>query len=477
MPDIPPGFAEHASGLLLPTDIRAESGWRSEQELLSDPAVWSPYGFARTRSHAGQAVSPQHSMALAAYYACMRAIAEDVAKLPLQVLEQQGTARRHVRELPLWSILHDEFNEDMSAMTGRETMQHHVLGWGNAYALIERNRSMGRREGALEGLYPLHPSRVTPDRDHETGALFYHVSLSGLEARQTPTRVDAPDMLHLRGLGPDGLVGYSVCQFAAESLGLGLAAQEYGAKFFGNSATPSGVLKHPASLSPEAQLRLKESWLTAHGRDNQLGVAVLEEGMEFAPIAIPPEQAQLLQTRMHSDLDVCRWFRMPPSKIAILDHAHYNNMEQESTNYVVDTLLSWMVRWEQELDRKLLKGTPYYTKHDVRALLRGDQAARSAYYTQLFHVGAIAPNEIRAWEDLDPYDDGDEHYLQLNIAPVRQINSNQAQRELRPVERTNSTGPPPDQAAGLRTLTREAASQRNGQHHPPQETAYATDHS
>ena len=232
----------------------------------------------------------------------------------------------------------------------------------------------------------------------------------------------AEDMIHLKGLGPDGLCGYSVCQFAAESLGLSLAAQEYGASFFGNSALPSGVLKHPAALKPEAAKHLKESWQEVHGGSGRAhGVAVLEEGMAWEAITIPPEQAQFLQTREHGDLDICRWFRMPPSKIAILKDAHYNNMEHENLNYVVDTLTPWLVRWEQEMNRKLLLGTDFYAKHEVRSMLRGDHATRAAYYKDMFLVGAYSPNDILELEDMNPYEGGDERFLQIQYAPVRKI--------------------------------------------------------
>jgi HK97 family phage portal protein len=270
--------------------------------------------------------------------------------------------------------------------------------------------------------------------------------------------VPARDMLHLTGLGPDGLIGYSVAQLAAESLGLSLAAQRYGAAFFGNSGTPSGVLKHPQTLSTEAQARLKASWLEKLGSAGaQQGLTVLEEGMSFEAIAIPPEQAQFLETRQFQVREVCRWFRMQPHKIGDLADAHHTNIESQNIEHVTDTMLPWYVRWEQEIDRKLLAGTPYYTKHDVRGLLRGDSAARAAYYKDLFLVGAVSPNEIRELEDTNPYDGGDERFLQIQYAPVAKIVDGTARQPRSARQRPLRPGDPSALVNGHRTAPEEPA--------------------
>jgi HK97 family phage portal protein len=464
-PHVPPGYYRLESGLFAPVDIRAaEFGGETNSETPGPWLIdWMQGG---RRSHAGVRVSPQASMALSAYYGCMRAIAEDEAKLPLQVLEEIDQGRQTARDHYLWPILHDEFNDEMTAMTAREVMTHHVLGWGNAYGLIMRDRSMRRTEGQVAGIYPIHPSRVVVERDPDIGGIVYKVYGSGVTAllqrpQSMPDIIPATDMLHLKGLGPDGLVGYSVCQFAAESLGLSLAAQEYGASFFGNSGIPSGYLQHPGKLGDKAKDNLKESWLARHGGPgHSQGMAVLEEGMKFETIALPPEQAQFLGTRKYSDLDVARWFRFPPTKLGILDNAHYANMESESVAYVVDTLTPWFVRWESEINRKLLKGTPYYVKHDARALMRGDMAARAAYFRAMFMIGAYTINEIRALEDFNPLDWGDESFLQIQYAPVRKIVDGTA--------RQPRQGPlsPSDTAARVN-------GHRNGHQHLTEEAGYA----
>lgn len=454
MPDTlapPPGYTSTPSGLVVPVDLKADA--------LSDvrsPTAWLTNWASGHVTRAGLRVSPQTSLALSTYYACIRVISEDAGSLPLQVLERLDRGRKPRPDHWLWPIVHDELNADMTAMTGREVLYHHALGWGNGYALILRDQSMTRADGEVTGLYPIHPARVRPERDRETGELVYVVTQGGtpLERRDGfQVVVPAGDMLHIKGPGPDGLTGYSIFQIAAESLGLSLAAQEYGASFFGNGGNPSGVLTHPQKLNPEAQKLLKESWQAREANT----VAVLEEGMKWEQVSVPPDQAQFIATREFQVLEVCRWFRMPPHVIGHLADAKYANIEQQAIDYVVGTLRPWLERGEQEIKRKLLKGTPYYVKHDIRGLLRGDQAARAQFYKDQFMIGAMSPNDIRELEDFNPYDGGDEYFLQIQFAPVRKIVDGTA-RQPRSVERPLS---PSDSTA-----------HRNG-HHAPQEPVYA----
>jgi len=454
----PPGYTLTTSGLAMPTDLRASHF--GDVTNSQTPSPWLIDWFMGSRqTHAGMRVSPQGSMALSTYYACIRVIAEDAGSLPLQVLERLDRGRRKATEHWLWPIVHDELNVDMSAMIGREVLYHHALGWGNAYGLILYDQSMTRREGDVVGIYPIHPARVRPYRE-DSGELAYHIYTSGLpsSAPDIPEEVLARDMIHIKGPGADGLVGYSIAQIAAESLGLSLAAQEYGASFFGNSAIPSGILKHPQKLSPEGQRFLKESW---QAREAQ-SVAVLEEGMSWEQITIPPEQAQFLETRIFQVLEVCRWFRMPPHMVGHLADAKYANIEQQAIDYVVGTLTPWLVRGEQEINRKLLRGTPFYVKHDVRGLLRGDQAARAEYYKALFAVGAYSPNDIRELEDMNPVDGSDNYFLQIQYSTIEKIVNGTA-RQPRQAQRPLSPQETP--AAALNGA-------RNG-YHAPEELVYA----
>ena len=428
----PPGYTTTESGLFMPVDLRADA-----LSDLQHPTAWLADAFSGARVHSGQAVSPQSSMALAAYYACLNVIAQDCAKLPFPVYRELDRGREKVRDHPLWRILQRVFNRDMTAYVGRYVLTHHAVGWGNGYGLILRDTSMTARDGKVTGIYPLHPSRVKPVRDQDTGEIVYDISQTARWPRETvdvPVRVPASDMLHLKGPSGDGLTGYSIAQVAAESLGLSLAAQEYGASFYGRSAIPAGVLTHPGKMDPKAVENLRERW---EARRN--GTAVLEEGMKFEQLTIAPEQAQFLLTRGFQVLEICRWFRIQPHKIADLSNAHFTNIEQQNIEHVQDTMMPWYRMWESEVEMKLLADEPdVVVRHDARALMRGDSAMRAEYYKSLFMVGAYSPNDIREFEDMSPVEGGDERYLQIQYAPISRIADGTA-RQPRQTQRPSNT--------------------------------------
>lgn len=376
----------------------------AETSRLTNPDPWLMTWAGGRTTTAGVPVSPQGAMALSTYYDCIRIISEDVGKLPLNVYERlDPRGKRLAREHPLSPLLHDSPNGDMGAMTFRETLTSHMLGWGNGYAEILRT---GRAQVA--GFQVIHPSRVMVRRAPD-GTLAYDVYGGDDLPGTQPTgwrRVPGINMLHVHGLGPDGITGYSVAQLAAESLGLSLAADRFGASFFGDDATPSGILTHPQRLSQPAQENLRKSWEERHQNSHKM--AVLEEGMTWQTMTIPPEQGQFIETRGFQVREICRWFRIPPPKVGDYEFATYNNFEQSSIDYVVDTLTPHLVRWEQELHRKLFGETSdYFAEHQVQGLLRGDQHARSQFYKELFGMGSLSPNDICEFENLAQIPDED----------------------------------------------------------------------
>lgn len=378
---------------------------RPRADFMSDlrhPTAWLTNWAQGGKTLAGTYVSPDGAMALAAYYACLRAISEDVAKLPLityRRLKPRGKER--APDHPLYMLLHDFPNPDMESMTFRETLTAHALAWGNGYAEIERDSF-----GDAIALHPIHPSRVTPRRNDQ-GAIVYDVSGSELVIGGqwfNVVRLRAENMVHVRGLGAEGLGGYSVARLAAESLGVTLAAQNFGAAFFGNGAFLSGVLEHPGKLSDMAAKHLRESWSEVYaGPANAGKPGILEEGMKWQQLGIPPEQGQFLETRQFQVIEVCRWFRVPPHKIQDLSGAKYANIEQQNLEYVTDTLMPWLTRWEQQLKRKLFgDDVEYFAEHLVLGLLRGDQTARAAYYKTRFDLATLSPDDIRELENENP---------------------------------------------------------------------------
>lgn len=416
---------------------RLKSAWHAithRADAISDlrhPTAWLTDLFLGSRVASGVNVSPGSAMTLSSYFAAVRAISEDVAKLPLVVFERmEPRGRRRAREHPLFDLLHDAPNTDMTRMSWAEALTSHALTWGNGYSEIIR--AGGRVVGLSK---PIHPSRVEP-KFNENFELIYEVRVDDLSIRnegernREPMRFSQRDMIHLKGLG-DGLLGHSIASLARESIGLSIAAEQFGAAFFGNGTNMSGILTHPASLSDPALQHLRESWTQMYGGPgNAQKPAILEEGMKWERIGVPPEDAQFLQTREFQVSEVARWFRIPPHKIAHLKEATFSNIEQQSIEYVTDTLMPWLVRWEQELKRKLFAlEQQFFAQHVVQGLLRGDQQARAAYYQTLFYLAGLSPNDIRELEEMNPILDengepdpaGDMYFMQNNLSTIDAI--------------------------------------------------------
>ena len=370
---------------------------------------------------AGVSVSEESALTFSAVYACMRILAESVAALPLKVYRRRGDrGKEPARSHWAWSLLHDAPNPDMTAVVWRELGMVHVLGYGNAFSRIE-----WAGNGAARAVWPIHPARVTVKRT-VAGALVYEVQPD--EATDPPgghpAVVPAEDMVHVPALGWNGLVGLSPVRLAREAVALGLAAEAFGAGFFGNGARPGGVLEVPSGLRPADVEKLRERWEASHqgtGRANR--VAVLGLGSKFVPTTIPPEDAQFLETRRFQVSEVARIFRVPPHMLADLERATFSNVEHLGLEFVMHSLRPWLVRWEQELNRKLFgtAGTAgLYCEHAVDGLLRGDQESRFNAYAVGRQWGWLSADDVRELENLPPLADGaGSVYLQpLNMVPA-----------------------------------------------------------
>lgn len=384
----------------------------SKRSTVRNPADWlhaSLSGGDRTVS--GETIGPDKALTLSAYFAAIRAISEDVGKLPLIVYKHlKPRGKERATGHPLYRLLHDEPNREMSAMSFRETLTMHAIGWGNGYAEISRND-----KGNPVALWPIDPGRVRVERTDDS-KIIYIVSV----AKGGEIRLASRDMLHLHGLGFDGLTGYSVAHLARESIGAALAAEKSGAALFGNSSRPDGVLTTPDTLTTEAAERLRKSWGERHkGAENAHKTAVLEQGLEFKPIAIPNKDSQWIEAREFSVSELARWLRIPPHKIAHLRDATFSNIESQAREYVIDTLQPWLVRWEQEIARKLIvPRSMLFAEHLVDGLLRGDTEIRFNAYQTAINSGWMSRNEARALENLNPAEGLDEFLQPLNTAPV-----------------------------------------------------------
>ena len=388
---------------------------------VENKTVGSSYSFYMGGSTAGKSVNERSAMQMTAVYACVRILSEAVAGLPLHLYRyKEDGGKEKVIDHRLYHLLHDEPNKEMSSFIFRETLMTHLLLWGNAYAQIIRNG-----KGEIIALYPLMPNKMKVDRG-EDGELYYIYSRSTDEAnaKEDSTVVLTPrEVLHIPGLGFDGLVGYSPIAMAKNAIGLAIATEEYGAKFFANGAAPSGVLEHPGTIKDPA--RLRENWNSTFGGSANSGkVAVLEEGMKYTPISISPEQAQFLETRKFQINEIARIFRIPPHMVGDLEKSSFSNIEQQSLEFVKYTLDPWIIRWEQSLSRSLL--TPdekktYFFKFNLEGLLRGDYASRMNGYAPARQNGWMSANDIRELENLDKIPaelGGDLYLINGNMLPL-----------------------------------------------------------
>ena len=395
------------------------SGLFRSRDKPTDRTVGSSYSFFLGGTSSGKYVTERSAMQMTAVYCCVRILSEAVASLPLQFYRytDDGGKEKAV-DHPLYFLLHDEPNPEMTSFIFRETLMTHLLLWGNAYCQIIRNG-----KGEVVALYPLMPDRMKVDRD-EHGRLYYEYTVydsddvdgrKGTNKVGRTVRLQPHDVLHIPGLGFDGLVGYSPIAMAKNAIGLAIATEEYGSKFFANGAAPSGVLEHPGTIKDPSKVR--ESWqATFGGSGNANKIAVLEEGMKYTPISISPEQAQFLETRKFQIDEIARIFRVPPHMIGDLEKSSFNNIEQQSLEFVKYTLDPWVSRWEQAMVRALL--TPdekkkYFFKFNVDGLLRGDYQSRMNGYATARQNGWMSANDIRELENLDriPAEQGGDLYL------------------------------------------------------------------
>ena len=389
------------------------SGLFKSRDKPKDSTAGSAYSFFFGGTAAGKAVNEKSSMQVTAVYCCVRILSEAVASLPLHLYKQssEGSKEKAV-DHPLYFLLHNEPNPEMTSFIYRETMMTHLLLYGNCYSQIIRNG-----KGEVVALYPLMPNRMRVDRDSK-GQLYYEYQTSQDEARTMKggtVRLEPRDVLHIPGLGFDGLVGYSPVAMAKNAVGMAIACEEYGAKFFANGATPGGILEHPGVVKDPEKVR--ESWQNAFGgSSNSNKVAVLEEGMKYTPISISPEEAQFLETRKFQIDEIVRIFRIPPHMIGDLEKSSFNNIEQQSLEFVKYTLDPWVCRWEQSMQRSLLsqdEKRDYFFKFNVDGLLRGDYQSRMQCYAVGRQNGWMSANDIRSLENLDliPEEEGGNLYL------------------------------------------------------------------
>ena len=364
--------------------------------------------FVFGRANSGEQVDEKSAMQIATVYACVRLLAESVAQLPLhlyRVTDSNGGKER-ARDHPLYKILYRQPNAEMSSFSFREVMMTHLLLWGNAYAQIVRDG-----KNTVLGLYPLLPENVEIDRT-EKGELYYiyHAYTDEVPGENNKDIIFRRDeILHIPGLGFNGLVGFSPIAMMKNALGTTLAVEKYGASFFKNNGRPSGVLEHPGVLKDPQKIR--ENWMDTYGgAGNAHKIAVLEEGMSYKPVSLPPEDSQFLSTREFGVEEICRIFRVPPHLVQDLKRSTFNNIEHQGISYVQYTLMPWLERFEQAIIKDVLVGDEqdeYFPKFNVDGLLRGDYKSRMEGYAIGRNNGWLSANDIRELENQDPLPEGE----------------------------------------------------------------------
>jgi HK97 family phage portal protein len=365
----------------------------------------------------GAVVTPEGSLQSTTVFACVRVLTGAIASLPMLTYRRRADGGRdRATNHYLYPVLHDVTNGEMTAFEWRECTVGHLALWGNAYSEIEENNA-----GQVIGLWPLRPDRVLPRRNPSTKQIEYVVQVP---KGGPPVVLPAERVMHVRGLGTSGLFGLSPIQMARQAIGLSLAAEEFGARFFANGATPGLVLHHPGLLSDEAYKRLKESWKEQHeGLSNAQRTAILEEGVTVEKIGIPPEDAQFLETRKFQVADIARVYGIPPHMVGDVERSTSwgTGIEQQGIGFVTYTLDPWLVRIEQRAGMSLLmpaERREYFIQFLVDALLRADTQARYAAYNTARQGGWMSVNEIRSRENMNPIPGGDTYLSPLNMTPV-----------------------------------------------------------
>lgn len=385
--------------------------------IMPEVRQWAPTDdrwynrFLTLPTDSGATVTPDSSLGSTAVWQAVSMLSGSMGILPLKLIRRDGESYQPATNHPIYKLVTRHPNPWQTAIAFKEMMQGHLLLRGNAFAQIVRDQA-----NRVKALVPLHPDRMEIKVDDNGNLVYFLRRKDG-----TKRTFQASEILHIRGLSSDGIIGYSPIELMRDAIGLSLATERYGSKFFANSARPSGVLKHPNVMGEEAEEKFKESWQAAFSGEKAHSVAILEEGMEWVAMGTSNEQSQFLETRTFQLDEVARVFNIPPHKLKNLVRTTFNNVEHQSIEYVVDAVQPWAVRWEEQLALSLLteqEQETHFFKFSMQALLRGDNASRSQFYREMFNIGVFSINEIRKFEDLNAVDDGDARFVPLNMVPL-----------------------------------------------------------
>lgn len=406
-------------GLLDRIEAERRGSLENPNTPFSDSSVWDAWDYGGPTA-AGARINASSAHQIAAFYAGVRFISETVASLPLRLYRRTDGGRAVIDIDPRVSVWRDMPNPEMSAYSLREILQGHLVVWGNAYVEVLRDK-----RGVIRELWPLMPDKTQREWDEKRGTTYVTQIGDGERVRLPASRV-----MHIPGFGYDGRVGYSLLTLARETLGLASAAGQQAGSFFANGLRPSGVLTSPAPLNPKTRKNLRDSVKEQTGLSNTQRLLLLEGGITFEQMGIPPGDAQFLEQREFEVVEIARFLNLPPHVLRDLSRATFSNIEQQSLELVTYSLTPWFRRWEDGLKKDMLteqERRTLFWKIDARGLLRGDSAARMAYLQGRFNTGSITPNEIRMIEDENPLPGGDQLYVHSAVVPLEQAGQEESE--------------------------------------------------
>jgi len=378
----------------------------------------------------GQSITKETALQLSTVWSCVKVISETIASLPISLYEKDKSDKRHIlSDNPLHSLIGEQPSSLFNSFSFFEKALVDLCLDGNFFAYIERNNG-----GLPTQIIPIQSNDVSVYVSPDGREVYYNIEQNEVVPYPITGRVTSENMLHVKGLSTDGIMGKSPIQTSAESLGVSLSIERFAGSFFKNSASIGGVITHPGTLKPETAKRLRASWnQTYSGASNVGKTAILEEGMNFTAKQIPNNQAQFLETRQYQVSDICRIFRVPNHLVNDLSSATYSNIEAQQIDFVVHTITPWVKRIEMALNQKLIpfnkKGTQYF-KFNLTALLRGDSKSRADYYRTLLNIGVLTPDEVRAFEDMNSMGgESEKVYMQSNMLPLDKLGESTTRQE------------------------------------------------
>lgn len=381
---------------------RASLPWSDES--------WEAFHSIGQRTLSGVQITPDNALTITAVYCAINRISTDISCLPLRCYRQRKDGGRdEVRDTPHFELLNISPDGERTAMAFRRKLIAQTLGWGNGCCEIER--TLGGQ------LYQLHQLTDGTKAERKSDKALYYRTPEGTEL--PPDRV-----VHVAGLGSDGINGYSPLRLHREACGIAKAAESFGASYYGNGMRTGGWIKLPATMKKEALDNFRESLRIVHGGPAAAHkVGFLEPGMDFVPTTIAPDEAQFLATRQFQVIEICRMFNIPPNKLMDLSNAHLANVEESNIDYMMTTLMPWCEAIEQAMNFRLFtpkeRAQGFYVEHNMAAFLRGNKAAQAEYFTKMRDLGVYNVNEIRRLENLDPIGpEGDVRLVPLNMSSL-----------------------------------------------------------